>query len=273
VYATPDGETYRQEARQFVLACGAIETPRLLLLSESAAYPDGLANSSGAVGHYLMEHPFVGTGAVTSDDTRQHQIGFATSESHQFYDHENASPGSFKLEFFNDAGPLPVEAALGHGSWGDDLVGAVRDDVGNQLGIGALVEQLPRRENRVTLDRSKTDEHGNPVPNVHWDVGDHAIATAHRAQQVQSQILTEMGAEITWATDPHNPGVARHPMGTTRMGEDPSESVVDERCRTHDLANLTIASSSVFRTGGAMNPTLTIAALSLKAADHVDDDL
>jgi choline dehydrogenase-like flavoprotein len=62
-------------------------------------------------------------------------------------------------------------------------------------------------------------------------------------------------------------------MGTTRMGTDPEESVVDPRLRTHDLDNLTIASSSVFRTGGAMNPTLTIAALTLKAVEHVDADL
>jgi choline dehydrogenase-like flavoprotein len=62
-------------------------------------------------------------------------------------------------------------------------------------------------------------------------------------------------------------------MGTTRMGEDPTESVVNPRLRTHDVDNLTVASSSVFVTAGAMNPTLTIAALALKAADHVDEDL
>ena len=62
-------------------------------------------------------------------------------------------------------------------------------------------------------------------------------------------------------------------MGTTRMGEDPDESVVNPRLRTHDVANLTVASSSVFVTSGAMNPTLTIAALALKAADHIDADL
>jgi choline dehydrogenase-like flavoprotein len=62
-------------------------------------------------------------------------------------------------------------------------------------------------------------------------------------------------------------------MGTTRMGTDPESSVVDPRLRTHDVANLTVASSSVFVTGGAMNPTLTIAALALKAADHVEEDL
>lgn len=273
IYATPDGETHRQEARQFVVACGGIETPRLLLLSQSDAYPDGLANSSGAVGRYLMEHPFAGIGAVLDEDSRQHLIGFITSESHQFYDHEGKSPGSIKLEFFNDAGPAPVEAALSDGKWGDDLLESVRLDYGKHVSIGALVEQLPHPENRVTLDSSTTDDHGNPVPQIEWNLGSRAIETMGRAQEIQREILGEMGASVTWSSDVFNPRPAPHPMGTTRMGSDPAESVVDARCRAHDLSNLTIASSSVFTTGGAMNPTLTIAALSLKAAKHIDDDL
>ncbi len=67
--------------------------------------------------------------------------------------------------------------------------------------------------------------------------------------------------------------MSTHHMGTTRMGTDPAESVVNEQCRTHDLANLWIASSSVFTTAGANNPTLTIAALALKTADHIDEEL
>ncbi|MCU4742516.1 GMC family oxidoreductase [Natronoglomus mannanivorans] len=272
-YATPDGETHRQEARQVVLACGAIETPRLLLLSESDEYPDGLANSSGAAGRYLMEHPFAGTDALLMEETRQNHVGFMTSECHQFYDHDDSTPGSLKLEFINNAEPAPVEIALRDGSWGDDLVGAIRRGSGNSLRIGALVEQLPREENRVQLDTSRTDDHGNPVPEIVWSVGDHAIETMRYAQRIQRRIFNEMGARITGQTDPHNPGAARHPMGTTRMGADPETSVVDARLRTHDIENLTIASSSVFTTGGAMNPTLTIGALSLLAAEYVDEDL
>lgn len=274
VYATPDGATHRQEARAFVVACGAIETPRLLLLSTSEQYPDGLANSSGVVGHYLMEHPFAGTFAVAADPTRQGHIGFMTSESHQFYDHDEPAPGSMKLEFLNDAGPDPVELALDDGGWGDDLLTHVRRRYGSELAIGALVEQLPAYENRVTLDHDRTDDHGNPVPDIHWDVGDHAIETMRRAHDIQRRIYLAMDdVRITGRTDPRDPGVARHPMGTTRMGEDPDESVVNARLRAHDLDNLYVASSSVFPTGGAMNPTLTIAALALKAADHIDTAL
>ncbi|WP_207592332.1 FAD-dependent oxidoreductase [Halomontanus rarus] len=272
-YATPDGETHRQEARQVVLACGAIETPRVLLLSESDQYPDGLANSSGAVGRYLMDHPLVMTFGTASEPTRQHHVGFSTSGTHQFYDHEEPTPGSFHIGFLNYAGPSPVAAALSNGDWGDSLVSDVSTEVTGHIGTEALVEQLPREENRVTLDTSQTDDHGNPVPEVHWSVGDHAIETAEAALEVQRDILETMGARVTWSTNPRSPASGSHPMGTTRMGSDPESSVVDARLRTHDLENLTIASSSVFPTGGAMNPTLTIGALSLLAAEHIDEDL
>ncbi|WP_135366136.1 GMC family oxidoreductase [Halosimplex halophilum] len=273
VYATPDGTEHRQEARQFVVACGGIETPRLLLLSQSETYPDGLANSSGAVGRYLMEHAFAGTNGLLLERTEQHETGFITSESHQFYDHEDSTPGSVKLEFFNYAGPSPLDIALGDGRWGTDLLEAVDFEFGNRLQIGALVEQLPDPTNRVTLDTDETDDHGNPVPDVSWGVGNHAIAAMEHAQEIQRRILTTMGARVTGQTDVHDPGPARHPMGTTRMGTDPAESVVDTRLRTHDLENLSIASSSVFPTGGAMNPTLTIVTLALKAVEHIDADL
>jgi choline dehydrogenase-like flavoprotein len=85
--------------------------------------------------------------------------------------------------------------------------------------------------------------------------------------------MTELGADIGTVIGPETTGPAFHHMGTTRMGTDPASSVVDPRMRTHDLANLSIAGSSVFVTGGALNPTLTIAALALKAADHVDESL
>lgn len=273
VYATPDGEEHRQEARHFVVASGAVETPRLLLLSQSEQYPDGLANSSGAVGRYFMDHLLHIVTGLVPEETRQHQVGFSTSVTHQFYDHGDPTPGSFFVGFLNYAGPSPVEAALESGAWGDDVVSAVSREYGNHIGTEALVEQVPDATSRVSLDTSQTDDHGNPVPEIEWSIGDHGIRTGERALEVQREIMDELGAQITWATNPRQPLSGSHPMGTTRMGSDPEASVVDSRLRTHDLANLSIASSSAFTTGGAMNPTLTIAALSLKAADHINEDL
>jgi choline dehydrogenase-like flavoprotein len=270
-YATPEGE-FRQRADEFVLAAGGVETPRLLLLSESERYPDGLANSSGLVGRYFMDHLFAGVGGTLDQPTRQNHVGFNTTESHQFYD-GRGDRSAIKLEFLNYAGPSPVEVALGADTWGDDLLEQVRDAYGNHAAVGALVEQPPRADNRVTLDRSRTDDHGNPVPDIRWSLDPTTRQTIERANEIQRSILEELGATIEWTVGPETTGPAFHHMGTTRMGENPDRSVVRPDLRTHDLGNLTVASSSVFPTGGAMNPTLTIAALALKAADHLDDRL
>jgi choline dehydrogenase-like flavoprotein len=273
IYATPDGTEHRQAARQFVLAAGGVETPRLLLLSASADHPDGLANSSGAVGRYFMDHLFAGVGGTLPEPTRQNHVGFLTSGSHQYYDNDFDGVGPLKLEFLNYAGPSPVEVALTADEWGDDLLDSLRDAYGTHLAVGGLVGQTPRAENRVTLDHDTTDDHGNPVPEIHWRLDGRTRRTLRKTNDIQRAILSELGAEVAWTVGPDTTGPAFHHMGTTRMGSDPATSVVNPRLRTHDVANLSVASSSVFVTGGAMNPTLTIAALALKAATHVDEDL
>ena len=273
VYATPDGETHRQTADAFVLAGGGVETPRLLLLSDSKAYPDGLANSSGHVGSFFADHLFAGVGGVLDEPTRQHHVGFYTSGCDQFYDEADERFAPFKLEFFNYAGPTPLGMALTGDDWGDALLERLREEYGGHVAVGGLVEQLPQAESQIRLHPDRTDDRGNPVPDVHWRVGDRALRTIERANEIQRAILEELGAEIEWVVGPDETGPAYHHMGTTRMSADPAAGVVDPDCRTHDLDNCWIASSSVFPTGGAMNPTLTIAALALRVADHVESTL
>jgi choline dehydrogenase-like flavoprotein len=301
-YVTPEGETHRQEAREFVLACGGVETPRLLLLSKSETYPDGLANSSGLVGRYFEERPAAVLRAQVDIDTRQHLIGFGTTESHQFYNVDDVPPGSIKLEVDNNAGPRPVDLALQREDalhavqdvlrnptdpaewsdldgtpetmpWGDDLLDEMRSAYGNTIQLSAAVEELPHAENRVTLDPSVTDDHGNPVPDISWSRSEFASKTMDRAFEIMHSILDELDATVRSRTEIRFWKGIGHHLGTTRMGEDPAESVVNPRLRSHDLENLSIVSSSVFVTGGAMQPTLTIAALALRAADHLDERL
>ncbi|AJF26654.1 GMC family oxidoreductase [Haloarcula sp. CBA1115] len=290
VYATPDGTEHRQTAREFVIAAGGVETPRLLLLSESDGHPDGLANSSGLVGHYFMDHLFAGAGGTLDRETRQNHVGFLTSECHQFYDDpgqavERVADGEtvvratdealspLKLEFLNYAGPSPVELALSGEEWGDTLLSSLRESYGNSIAMGGLVGQPPRKENRVTLDTSTTDDHGNPVPDIQWSWGERLERSLSRANEIQRAVLSELGVDISWTVGPADTGPAYHHMGTTRMGTEPEKSVVNPQLQTHDVANLSIASSSVFVTAGSMNPTLTIAALALKCADHVSERL
>jgi choline dehydrogenase-like flavoprotein len=289
VYATPDGTEYRQEARQFVVAAGGVETPRLLLLSADAdrGHPDGLANSSDWVGRGFMDHLFVGAGGRLDRRTRQNHVGFLTSESHEFYDDpgksttgtggsipaSDADLGPIKLEFLNYAGPSPVELAMDAEEFGDDLLAGLRDAYGTHIAMGGLVGQLPRRENRVTLDSSRTDDHGNPVPDVQWSLDARTERTMRRALEIQTRIMRELGASVETTVTPEDTGPAYHQMGATRMHADPGRGVVDSRLRAHDVANLSLVGSSTFPTSGAMNPTLTIAALALKCAAHLDADL
>jgi choline dehydrogenase-like flavoprotein len=231
-------------------------------------------------------------------NTWQMNIGFVTSRSDQFYTPAEATPGSFALVFHNRTGPgmsglmrsdTTVDRLLGVASdpgvdtlskalsdpfnsvrLGDELVEDVDPAGTHTLGIRAVAEVLPREANAVTLDESTTDDHGRPVPDVSLTYGDHERRTLDRAEAVVRDIFEELGAEVTQVVGIDGNDMGSHHMGTTRMGSDPSSSVVDANCRTHDVENLWIASSSVFPTGGAANPTLTIGALSLRVAEHVD---
>jgi len=294
VYRTPDGTLHRQAADHFVVACGGVETPRLLLASASAAHPDGLANASGTVGRYFMDHVTVTTEARLDRSGNREPIGFETMHSQQFYDHDEPVPGSIQLIFDNHSPTSPRQVAL-HGGrdpedrvgllfpglerdrWGDDLLAAIRERFTDRLvSVRAGVEVLPRADNRVSLAADATDPHGVPAPDVSIQLSGHERRTIDRAFEIHEAILDEMGAEVVRQTDPSDPDDldwGRHHVGTTRMGTDPATSVVDPRLRTHDVDNLSIVSSSVFVTGGAAAPTLTIAALALRAAEHLAADL
>jgi choline dehydrogenase-like flavoprotein len=284
VYVTPDGTEHRQTADVFVAAAGAYETPRLLLLSESAQYPDGLANSSGTVGRYVMGHPPASViGVLPDTETYQGQFGptFSAGIS-EFMDKDGGERGGVNIGFLNDAGPSPARIALQSSEIGDDLLEAIDTQYGSTIGTFMNCEMLPREENRITLDESTTDNHGNPVMDVQISPGEFARGAQEQGIEVSEALIEELGGTVLFAegtvTTNHDdaPPLLKggyHPMGGTRMGEDPDESVVDSTLQTHDLDNLYISSGGVFVTAGASNPTLTIMALSLRAADHIHETL
>jgi len=128
------------------------------------------------------------------------------------------------------------------------------------------MEQLPNRDNRITLDWSKRDSAGQPSMRIYYSYGDYEKAGFEFSREIflkSAKALNALDTKISEAYSHH------HLMGMTRMGIDPVTSVVDSDCRSHDHANLFIASSSVFPTATTANPTLTIAALSLRLADYL----
>ena len=282
VYETPDGETHRQTADTFVAAAGAYETPRLLLLSASGQYPNGLANSSGTVGKYVMDHGggFV-IGLLPDEETHVSEYGPVVSGGvFQFYESESPT-GGINIMLVNVPEPSVAEVAIGSDKIGDALLDQVDLQYGNTLGMSIVTEMLPREDNTITLDESTTDDRGNPVPDVDISDGQYVKDATEKAVSESTALIEELGGNVVLSQGTHTPDAdyiedtkgGYHPMGGTRMGEDPSESVVDPTLKTHDLDNLYISGGGVFVTGGGSNPTLTIMALSLKAADHIHEEL
>jgi choline dehydrogenase-like flavoprotein len=267
VYAHPDRIERRLTARIFVLAAGAVENVRLLLLSRSAGFPAGLANRSGLVGRRFMSHPSVDVIGRARENVYPYRIGFSTAMSRQFsVERDRTKHGAFLIEFLNSAGLTPGDLAVTSGLTGEALRRHVQGEFGRRLGVRIYCEQLPDSSNSITLSGRVKDYFGNPGPHITYDVGRYERDSLEEAKGIGGRILLEMGA-----TDIRSSALsaASHQIGTHRMGTDPRTSVVDPNLRTHDVPNLYLVGSGAFVTATPSPPTLTIVALAIRAAEHV----
>jgi len=267
VYARRDKVPQRLTARVFVVAAGAVETARLLLLSASRDFPAGLANRSGLVGKFFMSHPSMDIVGRARENVYPYRIGFSTAMSRQFaIERDRGTRGAFLLEFLNSAGPTPERLAVASGEWGEALRRRVREEFGRALGIRVYVEQLPDRVNSVSLNTRTRDYFDTPAPHLHCGIGRYERGALDDARAVASKILASMGLKDIRSS---NLSFAAHQIGTHRMGTDPHRSVVDVNLRTHDVPNLYLVGSGCFVTASASPPTLTIVALAIRAAEHI----
>jgi len=266
LYLDRNGQEHSVEGRAVVVAGNAVETPRLLLMSATARHPDGLANSSGLVGKNFFEHLAVfaeGTFSERLDPWRGTPTGgiiqdyYATNPANSF------ARGWTILVSSRSHWPLTVATRLP--GWGAEHKRRVQTYFGHSVCLVSIGEQLPDPANRVELDPTKTDSFGLPVPHLTNLAGanDRDMITA-----IRNSLRTVLDAAGATAIDGGErvPGMSSHYLGTCRMGSDPSRSVVDPWGRTHDVPNLFIADGSVFVTGGAVNPALTISALAARTA-------
>jgi choline dehydrogenase-like flavoprotein len=259
--ASLSGRTFRVRARLVVLAAGGIENARLLLLTD-------VADESGLVGRCFMEHPRDRSRRLVPAD----RALFARCG---LYDLHRGAGGTVmgRLTFTDEARrrlELPAMSVTLQPLARARRLGPRRHEAFELL---INLEQAPDPDNRVTLGEAR-DRFGLPVPAIHWRwraIDQRGLARVHAilAEELERRGLGRVEAGPEAPLDPN----AHHHMGTTRMHRDPRRGVVDEHARVHGMANIFVAGSSVFPTSGFANPTLTIVALALRLAEHLDKQL
>jgi choline dehydrogenase-like flavoprotein len=299
IYRNWNGEEDWVSGRIVVLAANGIENPRILLYSEAA-------NSSDAVGRYLMDHPikqsyalarkplFPYRGPQTTSDIaafrdgpfRRQFAGFKTSIKNDGWSSVSANitaPRGASVPSPHPGTPQANGTILdfveNQALFGANLRKTLNDHATRQITLNSACEQLPWPDNRVTLAKNNPDGFGIPRPQINYRVYDEknyvgkcfdTIVALHRL------VFNQLGIpekDQFLQEDRKFYGGSGHIMGTTVMGNDPAKSVVNKHCRTHDHPNLFILGSSVFPTSSTANPTSTLAALALRAAESIKRQL
>jgi choline dehydrogenase-like flavoprotein len=269
-YKRWDGTEGQVSGRIVVVAANAIESAKLLLLS-------GVANSSDQVGRNLMDHLQKAVLGTAKDPLFPFRGPPSTSGIETFRDGEfRKTRGAYRMSVGNDGwgrlgAPQSDAARLvqTESLFGKELRERLFHDVSRQVRMSCSVEVLPDPANRVTLSDQK-DSFDVPRPRLSFATNDYTRGAFGPALDTMFAVFRAMNAVVTNADrNPLNYSGAGHVMGTCRMGFDAKTAVVDGDCRSFDHRNLYVIGASTFPTCGTANPTMTIAALALRAADHV----
>ena len=270
LYADKDGKQQVQKARAVCVAGNSIESPRLLLNSASAKYPDGLANSSGMVGKNYMRHM---TGSVYAAFEKQVHFYRGTTmagiiQDEARFDASRGFVGGYEMETL--ALGVPFYAAfLNPGEWGRGFAEAM-EAYDRTAGMWLVGEDMPQETNRISLHASEKDQFGMAVPNVHFDDHPNDLAMREHAFKQGAAVYEAAGAKKIYRTPPYP---STHNLGTNRMSDNAKDGVVNKWGQSHDIKNLFVSDGSQFTTGAAENPTLTIVALAIRQAGYIAGEM
>ena len=265
-YFDREGDAHFQRAKAVIVSGYAIETPRLLLNSACPGFENGLANSSGTVGRYLMAQAGNVVLGRFDQPVRMYKAPPAHALTEEFY--ETDPKHDFARGFaIQTVGPLPIafgkQMLAAKKAWGWGLRREMMD-YNHWAAFGLLGEILPWPDNRVTLADEK-DRFGLPVAQVTFQ----SARQRQEADQSRRRRKTMEVMRAAGATEVVQEARYAHLVGGCRMGSDPATSVVDKFGRTHDIANLFVCDGSVLPTQGSANPGLTIQALAARTADYL----
>jgi choline dehydrogenase-like flavoprotein len=284
------GKQRHAAARVVVLAASACESVRILLNSKSAQFPDGLANSSGKVGRYLMDTvgssvsgqiPLLESLPPLNEDAAD---GLQLYVPWWLYQEQQAGKLGFARGYHIEYGGgkrMPGRGTgaglewLTGGSYGKKFKQDVRRYYGSFVWFDGRGEMIPNEHSFCEIDRSVKDMWGIPVLRFHWQWSEHELRQAAHMQRTFADIIEAMGGKTrlpikTNGAEAIAPGGSIiHEVGGTIMGSDPKTSVTNPWGQTWDVNNLYINDGAVFASNADKNPTLTIMALAWRASDQI----
>jgi choline dehydrogenase-like flavoprotein len=276
IYFDANGKEIFQRSKAVVVCANGAETPRLLLMSKSNAFPQGLANSHGNVGKYLMFDNGPYALGVFDHPLNEYKSIVVTRVLHDFY---RSDP---KRGFYGGAGldgrfdPYPASFALNGmptdiPQWGSEWKRTFGQYYTHMMGVLAHTSCLPVEQNSISLDDQVKDAWGMPAIRVTFKNHPDDMKTIQFITERQKEILETAGARKVWfdPTTLEETTYSVHLMGSCRMGDDPATSVVNRWNRAHDVPNLFLVDGSSLVTAARQQPTATIQALAYRTADHI----
>jgi choline dehydrogenase-like flavoprotein len=260
--------------KSVILCAQALESTRILLNSSTREYPNGLGNSSGALGHYLMDHAVGGGASGQLPDMKMRPDANEPQRPNGIYiPRFRNTPSSKKhsqfIRGYGYQGAGGAEFNFGAEGYGTSFKGAVKDGV-YSLGLGAFGESLARWDNYIEIDRTLKDAWGIPALRISMSHGDNEAALMDDAAAQAAEMLEAAGArDIKVQAHVETPGMAIHELGTARMGNDAKKSVLNAFNQTHDVKNLFVMDGAGFVSSACQNPTLTMMAVTVRACTHL----
>ena len=276
IYQDAAGDFIEQEADIFILACGAIESARLLLLSRSGRFPNGLANGSDLVGRNVTFHEYSAAVGVFDEPIYAWAGGgYVSASSYQFYEHDDQRPfaGGCHIAVAGVGIPLPINWSLpDRPMWGAQAKQMDREFFNHSLAIAMVLHDMPQHDNRVELDAQVKDAWGLPVTRITLKPHPNDLAQGRWIIDHNAEIVEAAGAKKIYRVYIDRiTGNCSHQHGTTRMGNDPATSVLNKWCQAHEVDNLFVVDGGPFPTATGANPTLTIMANAWRVAEHIAD--
>ena len=267
-------QTRELHARVVILCAQTQESTRILLNSGTREYPNGLANSSGVLGHYLTAHVRSGGGSGEFPPFRaQATLGGPNKPVGiyvpRFRNLKNQPQAKNFLRGYGYEGESSLDFNWEAAGFGDAFKKALHEPR-SSLDITGFGEVLPRWENRVEIDPEVKDIYGIPVLRIHMADSENENAMIKDMGHSAGEMLEAAGAQnVKTYAHPSAPRWALHEAGTARMGSDPKKSVLNQFQRTHDVKNLFVMDASGFTSNPCQNPTLTIMTLCVRSCDYL----